>query len=82
SASSAPATSARPTSSAAVVASSARPTTSAPARTSAAVVSASHTSSASASGNAATALKMPSVSYLALGATALGFVVGPFLLFA
>ncbi|KAG8945727.1 hypothetical protein FRC04_000586 [Tulasnella sp. 424] len=49
-------------------------------RSSASVVSAS--ASASHSGNAATAVKKPSASFLALGATALGFVVGPLLLFA
>ncbi|KAG9022744.1 hypothetical protein FS837_006166 [Tulasnella sp. UAMH 9824] len=70
------------TSAASAAASSVRASTSSAARSSASVVSASHSASASASGNAATALKMPSVSYMALGATAVGFVVGPLLLFA
>ncbi|KIO28878.1 hypothetical protein M407DRAFT_242817 [Tulasnella calospora MUT 4182] len=65
-------------------ASSARASASSAVRSSASVVShsASASASASAAGNAGTALKMPSVSFLALGATALGFVVGPLLLFA
>ncbi|KAG8957728.1 hypothetical protein FRC00_003593 [Tulasnella sp. 408] len=49
---------------------------------SASVISSAPAESASSTGNAATALKMPSTSFLALGATALGFVVGPLLLFA
>ncbi|KAG8912731.1 hypothetical protein FRC00_003921 [Tulasnella sp. 408] len=51
---------------------------------SASVISSASAESASTSGtgNAATALTMPSTSFLALGATALGFVVGPLLLFA
>ncbi|KAG8896781.1 hypothetical protein FRC01_011625 [Tulasnella sp. 417] len=63
-------------------ASSVHASASSAARSSASVVSASATASSSASGNAGTALKMPSISYLGLGATALGFVVGPLLLFA